>query len=74
MRDFFNEILAENGDSCKQKFKLDAFTQPTIMSKALQAAMVEFLSESEFSIIFDFSQSLEHFALYGHDLSLIPEI
>ena len=62
MRDFFKEILAENGESCKQKFKLDAFTQPRIMSKALHAVMVEFLSESEFSIMFEFSKSVEHVA------------
>ena len=46
-------MFAENGDSCKQKFKFDVFTHSRILSKTSAAAVdiVEFISESIFQII-----------------------
>ena len=44
------EMLAENGDSCIQKFKFEDFTYSKIWSKALDAATVGL--KSVFLIIF----------------------
>ena len=64
-----SEIFAENGESCKQKFKFDDFTQSRILSNAFEAAIVEFISESELLIIFcpsNFTVLLA--ALFTHSL------
>ena len=46
-------MFAENGDSCKQKFKFDVFTHSRILSKTSDAAVdiVRFISVSIFQII-----------------------
>ena len=49
---FLMEILAENGESCKQKFKFDVFTQFRTFSSASQTAIVGLKSEPALSIIF----------------------
>ena len=47
IRVFFKDIVAENGESWRQKFKLEDFTHSRILLNAFEAAIVEVESISE---------------------------